>query len=54
MARFEGCGSCWHTIPNPDRPGNWGGFYKRWCWTGPGCSGCEDWIYKNGQCYDNC
>ncbi|HVI02994.1 MAG TPA: hypothetical protein VM869_30070 [Enhygromyxa sp.] len=51
---WQGCGTCMHTAPNPDREGNLGLWKERWCWTGAGCSGCEPWIVTSTQCYDNC
>jgi hypothetical protein len=53
-ADFQGCGTCTHTIPEPDRDGNLAYWYRRWCWTGWGCSGCEPWVVVSTQCYDNC
>lgn len=53
-ADFQGCGTCVHTVPDPDRDGNLAYWYKRWCWTGWGCGGCDPWITTGTQCYDNC
>lgn len=51
---LQGCGTCTHTLPNPDRPGNLGYWWIRWCWTGPGCSYCEPWFVDGTECYDTC
>jgi hypothetical protein len=51
---WQGCGTCTHTAPDPDREGNLGLWWDRWCWSGPGCAGCEPWFVGSTQCYDNC
>ena len=51
---LQGCGTCMHTIPEPDRAGNLGLWWKRWCWTGNGCWGCEPWVVSSTKCYDSC
>lgn len=49
----EGCGSCMHTVPEPDRPGNMRRYYRRLC-HGTSCGGCEPWIEAYNFCTDMC
>jgi hypothetical protein len=51
---YLGCGTCTNTYPEPDRPGNMAWLYRRWCWEGPGCGGCGQWIHYGTGCYDIC
>ncbi|HLT38574.1 MAG TPA: hypothetical protein VK034_19940 [Enhygromyxa sp.] len=51
---WQGCGTCTHNIMGYERDGNLGLWWRRWCWTGVGCTGCEPWVVFSTQCYDNC
>ena len=47
------CGSCTHTLPDPDRPGRLMIQAIRWCEIGIGC-GCHPWQIMGVQCNDGC